>query len=285
MEASRLGKPCGASHIPKAHECQKGQGATKPQDRSNSRAIATAVVAAGLTTAGILAYRGRQTLVPELSQRSIRALSNEQVKKGLDRLPAQFQSQARQLVGDAKLAAAHMALKVQGAEMRAVDVGNNFSTWVTPNGTHLSVGSVGDSLLTFGAERKGNVSKFPQYGLGFTVDTTFDSKGGMPTSQAKQLVATTKAMFKAQIEMLPDDAFLFAVPHKDDGLGGKRKSIYEKMGFTTVPGVRGDRLWALKNRGSFTKIPPEQYDYIRELIRGDSADSAKPKVAALHGCR
>jgi hypothetical protein len=97
----------------------------------------------------------------------------------------------------------------------------------------------------------------------------------MPPSQAKQLIATTKAMFKSQMEMLPDDAFLFAVPHKDDGLGGKRKSIYEKMGFTAVPGVRGDRLWALKNQGAFTKIPPEQFDYIRELIRGDSVSAGK----------
>lgn len=274
-EGNRRGKPCGASHIPKAHECRKGRGAVAPQAQAQGkgRAVAAVVAAAGLTTAGILAYRGRQTLVPNLSQKTIRALSSDQVKKGLDRIPSRFQSQARQLVGDAKLATAHMTLRAQGAQIRAVDVSNNFSTWVTPNGTHLSVGSVGDSLLTFGAERKGKVANFPQYGLGFTVDTTFDSKGGMPPSQAKQLIATTKAMFKSQMEMLPDDAFLFAVPHKDDGLGGKRKSIYEKMGFTAVPGVRGDRLWALKNQGAFTKIPPEQFDYIRDLIRGDAADS------------
>lgn len=289
-EDARLGKPCGESHIPKSHDCHKGAGSRG--STGTGRALTATVAVVGLTTAGILAYRGRQTLVPNLSQKSIRALSSDQVKQGLDRIPIRFQDKARQLVGDAKLAAAHMALKVQGAEIKATDLDNNFSTWVTPNGTHMSVGSVGDSLLTFGAERKGNVSKFPQYGLGFTVDTTFDSKGGMPPSQAKQLISTTKAMFKAQMEMLPDNAFLFAVPHKDDGLGGKRKSIYEKMGFAAIPGVRSDRLWALKNQGSFTKITPEQYDYIRDLIRGDRADAStagKPcgasHIPKAHECR
>lgn len=277
-EGQSLGKPCGESHIPKSYKCGKGHEAESPTKKNNGTAIkeAGAVAAIGLTTAGILAYRGRSKFVPGLSQSSIRALSAKEVKAGLDKLPQQFQEPARKLVGDAKLAAAHMALRAQGAQIKAVDIDNNFSTWVTGNGTHLSIGSVGDSLLTFGAERHGDVGKFPQYGFGFTVDTSFDAAGGMPSSQAKQLIKTTKAMFKSQMEMLPDDAFLFAVPHKGDGLGGKRKSIYEKSGFRPLPNLKSDRLWALKNQGKFTPIPDEQVDYIRNMVRGDQADDACP---------
>jgi hypothetical protein len=288
QQGQRLGKPCGESNIPKSHKCSKGQGAEAPAKKGNNTAIKVAGVAAaaGLTTAGILAYRGRSKLVPGLSQSSIRALSAKEVKAGLDKLPQQFQEPARKLVGDAKKAAAHMALRAQGAQIKAVDIDNNFSTWVTGNGTHLSIGSVGDSLLTFGAERHGDVGKFPQYGFGFTVDTSFDAAGGMPSSQAKQLIKTTKAMFKSQMEMLPDDAFLFAVPHKGDGLGGKRKSIYEKSGFRPLPNLKTDRLWALKNQGKFTPIPDEQVDYIRNMVRGDEAEQGgflkkTPQVA--HG--
>ena len=287
-QGERLGKPCGESNIPKSHKCSKGQGAEAPAKKGNNTAIKVAgvVAAVGLTTAGILAYRGRSKLVPGLSQSSIRALSAKEVKAGLDKLPKQFQEPARKLVGDAKKAAAHMALRAQGAQIKAVDIDNNFSTWVTSNGTHLSVGSVGDSLLTFGAERKPNVGKFPQYGFGFTVDTSFDAAGGMPSSQAKQLIKTTKAMFKSQMEMLPDDAFLFAVPHKGDGLGGKRKSIYEKFGFRPLPNLKTDRLWALKNQGKFTAIPDEQVDYIRNMVRGDAAEQggfSKKSPLIAHG--
>jgi hypothetical protein len=276
-EVQRLGKPCGASHIPKAHECRKGAAAAPaPAAPSSSagRTAATLAAGAAIGVAGLLAYRSRSTLVPNLSQSTIQGLSSTQVKAGLDKLPERFREPARQLVGDAKRAAAFMALRAQGSEIRAVDVANNFSTWVTPNGTHLSVGSVGDSLLTFGAERKGNVGKFPQYGLGFTIDTQYDAKGGMPSKQAKQLIRTTKAMYQAQLEMLPENAFLFAVPHKDDGKGGKRKSIYEGMGFKAIPGLKTDRLWALKNQGKFTEIPESQFDALRSMIRGDAAEPA-----------
>jgi hypothetical protein len=280
------GKPCGESHIPKSHECRKGAGAAPAKAASESGsasrtgiAVATAAAGAALTIGGLLAYKQRQTLVPSLSQKAIQSLSAKQVKEGLDKLPEKFREPARQLVGDAKLAAAHMALRAQGSQIRAVDVKNNFSTWVTPNGTHLSVGSIGDSLLTFGSERKGNVGKFPQYGLGFTIDSSYDAAGGMPSSQAKQVIRSTKAMYKAQMEMLPENAVLFAVPHKDDGKGAKRKSIYEGMGFRAVPGLRSDRLWALKNQGKFTEIPDAQMGYMAGLIRGDAADSANKPAA------
>jgi hypothetical protein len=276
------GKPCGASHIPKTHECRKGAGAAPESGSASGRKAATAAaVAAGaaLAVGGLLAYKQRQTLVPSLSKSAIDAMSASQVKAGLDKLPERFQGPARELVGGAKNAAAHMALKAQGGQIRAIDVKNNFSTWQMPNGTQLSVGSIGDSLLTFGSERKGNVGKFPQYGLGFTIDSSYDAKGGMPSSQAKQLIRTTKAMYQAQLEMLPENAVMFAVPHKEDGKGGKRKSIYEGMGFKSITGLKTDRLWALKNQGKFTEIPDAQMGYMAGLIRGDAADSATKPAA------
>ncbi len=297
-EGGRLGKPCGASHIPKAHECRKGRGAeapaASPEGGKSRRAVTAGVAVAGaaLAVGGLLAYKQRSTIVPNLSQKTINSLSTAQVKAGLDKLPEQFRDPARQLVGGAKKAAAHMALKAQGGQIRAVDIKNNFSTWQMPNGTQLSVGSVGDSLLTFGAERKGNVSKFPQYGLGFTIDSSYDAKGGMPSAQAKQLVRTTKAMYKAQLDMLPENAVMFAVPHKADGKGGKRKSIYEGMGFKPIPGLKTDRLWALKNQGNFTEIPDSQMEYMASMIRGDRADASatgKPcgasHIPKSHECR
>jgi cell wall-associated NlpC family hydrolase len=58
-EGGRLGKPCGASHIPKAHECRKGAGSTPAKEtpesgtstRRKAAAAALAVVAIGATAA------------------------------------------------------------------------------------------------------------------------------------------------------------------------------------------------------------------------------------------
>ena len=307
------GKPCGNSHIPKAHKCSKGSSSSGrsiaaqkrrekvPKDKeykelrkienemnneskyggnesksanSSKGKLLTAAVAASAVGAvsigGVLAYKNRKSIVPEISQKSIRALSSDQVKRGLNKIPGKLGEDARSLVGDAKLAAAKMGLSAQGAVCKSVNIKDNFSTWVNKDGTHLSVGSIGDSLLTFGAQRKGEVGGFPQFGLGFTIDTTYDAKGGMPPSQASKVIRTTRSMFKDQMAQLPENAVLFAVPHQDDGKGGKRKSIYESMGFTSLNknGVKGDRLWALKNQGKFTRIPSEQQDHIAKLILG-----------------
>jgi signal peptidase I len=58
-ESSRLGKPCGASHIPKAHECQKGRGAAASENDQKRKAATVAAVAGGavaLAVAGTVAY-------------------------------------------------------------------------------------------------------------------------------------------------------------------------------------------------------------------------------------
>jgi hypothetical protein len=294
--AQHTGKPCGRSFIPKGHKCGETTGSSgaapsqrepsqpsAPESSTRSKVKTAAAViavtgAAALTAGSLFVYKNRSTLVPNLSQQAIQGLSAKQVKQAIAKLPENFRDPVSRLVGDAKLGAAHMALKAQGAQIRAVDIDNNFSTWSTPSGGHISVGSVGDSLLTFGAERKADVGKFQQFGLGFTVDTKYDAATDIPSKQAKQLIKTTKAMYSAQLDMLPDDAFLFAVPHKADGKGGKRKSIYEKMGFKALPNLKGDKLWALKNQGKFTEIPDNQFEYIGNMIRGDAEDELPPRV-------
>jgi hypothetical protein len=58
-EGGRLGKPCGASHIPKAHECRKGQGAPTPESDQKRKAATIAAVAGGvvaIAVAGSVAY-------------------------------------------------------------------------------------------------------------------------------------------------------------------------------------------------------------------------------------
>jgi len=60
-ESNRLGKPCGASHIPKAHECRKGQApapSTQPADRRKQAAVIAAVAggALAIAVAGSVAY-------------------------------------------------------------------------------------------------------------------------------------------------------------------------------------------------------------------------------------
>ena len=54
QEGKRLGKPCGASHIPKAHECRKGQ-ATEAPTSQNHAATALKAAVAVVGVAGVVA--------------------------------------------------------------------------------------------------------------------------------------------------------------------------------------------------------------------------------------
>jgi len=90
-----------------------------------------------------------------------------------------------------------------------------------------------------------------------------------------------QAMFKEHVKDLPEDAFIFSKPHADDGLGAKRSSIYEKAGFRDLPGVRGGLLWALKNQGTFTKIPDAQVEYVADLIKGGGAAKKRKDAVEL----
>lgn len=50
-ENPRLGKPCGASYIPKAHECQKGQGSAAPETGSPKRGMGKKIALAAVVAA------------------------------------------------------------------------------------------------------------------------------------------------------------------------------------------------------------------------------------------
>jgi hypothetical protein len=59
--AQRLGKPCGASHIPKAHNCNKGQGSAAPATpdkgpKSSVSVKTAALVGAGVALGAMVAY-------------------------------------------------------------------------------------------------------------------------------------------------------------------------------------------------------------------------------------
>lgn len=209
----------------------------------------------------------------KVSTATINTLSSEQVKQGLDRIPAQWQDQARSLVGKAKVGAAYVAARAQDMEVINVNTKSNFTTFRAPSGHMLSVGSSGDALLTFNSEAKGKVvmpngAAYDKYGMAFQVDLSFDQRKSMSRSQSSKIVRDTKAMFTDQIQNMPDNAFIFVKAHADDGLGDKRSAVYTKWGFRELKGVRGGNLWALKNEGKFTKIPETQDDYIAELLRG-----------------
>jgi hypothetical protein len=97
-EAKRLGKPCGASHIPKAHECTKGQGdATKeasPESGKPSRLgqkIALATVAAAIGAVGVTValdahrfYNSKDLPNPPGYREAIRAAQAGDPKVGYD---------------------------------------------------------------------------------------------------------------------------------------------------------------------------------------------------------
>ena len=279
-----MGKPCGESHIPKAHECNIGKGKTAPPEtgkRSNTGAkvaVAAALVGAA-ALGGRAAFKNRQNIpmyknAAKYVDTGIKTMSSTKVRDAISKLPVKFQEPANKLVGKAKVGLAFVAADAQGMKLTKVDSINNFSTFKNPTTGHvMSVGAVDDTLVTFVSTPSGKAGSFDKFGIAFQTDLSFDQKQGLSKAQGLGVSKQVKAMFSAQLDEMPENAVLFNNPYKDDGLGDKRSAIYKRFKFTELPGVRGGNMWALKNQGKLTKIPPEQADYVAKLIRGDAADT------------
>lgn len=219
--------------------------------------------------------------VPHVSKAVVARLSAEDVRQGLSQLPKEWQEPARNLVGFAKKYAVTAGLQADGMRMVKVDNDNNFSTFIRDkDGYVASVGSVGDSVLVFGSERKGDVKGVAKYGMAFTVDQTFEQRKGLSREQGLGIAKATKAMYKDQLDALPDNVFIFAKPFKDDGLGAKREAIYKRWGFKKMPGE--DEMWGMKDQGEFRKLSDDELARLRELLnaRDDSEwTSSKSTIA------
>ena len=305
-EGGRLGKPCGASHIPKAHECRKGAGSAPESEspKSSSRGKKLALAAGGVALAGVAALGGKAVfsnrqnipLYKATAKRintGIKKMSSDKVKSTINKLPKKFQGPANKLIGKAKVGLAVVAADAQGLKLTKVDSTNNFSTFKDPKTGHvMSIGAVDDTLVTFVSTPSGRAGAFDKFGIAFQTDLSFDQKKGLTKAQGLGVAKQVKTMFKAQLAEMPENAVLFNNPYKDDGLGDKRNAIYRKFGFKELAGLRGGNMWALKNEGKLTEIPDSQMDYVARLIRGDRADAAplgKPcgasHIPKAHECR
>lgn len=287
------GKPCGASHIPKAHECRIGAGgkaapeseSTKPSGRGKKLALAAG--GAALLAGGALAYKNRKPIaaaagalnterkaqtervVAELSKNTIKTLSRDDVDAGIAKLPKKFQEPVRQLVGDAKVSAAHLALKTKGGQITSVDVDNNFSNWKMPDGTLLSTGSVKDTLVIYNTKPQASIGGAQTFATQFRVDGEFDAKSVSASRNATSVVSTVKKMFQSQMEQIPDNSIITAIPYANDKKGRQRRAIYQRYGFRQAS-ASDERLFAMKTKGKFTKMKDSHLEQIADFIRNDT---------------
>jgi hypothetical protein len=284
-EGGRLGKPCGASHIPKAHECRKGAGGapakTTPESGATSdrlRAAATGALVAGLAVGGAVAFRNRQSL----AMGAIRGLSAEKVQAGLAKVPPRFQEPVRNLLGRTKTAVAGVLMVSKGSKLIDVDNANNMATFSLRNGDLVSVSSVGDALVMFRTHPNNTIDygggeSAGRYVVDFTVDL-MHKQTKQDRKQALGIARKTKTMFTKQMSYVPDNSFVTAEALGTDGLGNKRGSIYQKYGFQPI-GEISTHLWGMKTKGEFRKMNQRQVNSLVAVLREQKRIDASKYLA------
>jgi len=215
---------------------------------------------------------------PLVAEETIQRLSSDKVKSGIAKLPQRFQEPVRNMVGYAKKFAATTGLKADGFEMVSVNQGQNYATYKAKNGTVASVGSYGDAVVIYHSQFKGKVKSVDKYGMAFTVDRRFDQRKDLDPAVATDIKKATTSMFKDQISALPDNAFIFNKPYKDDGRGKAREAAYKRQGFRTLP--KGDEMWAIKDAGKFRKLSDEELSALMAILTG-RRDAADPKALPI----
>lgn len=207
--------------------------------------------------------------IAQLSKKTIQTLSKQDVDQAITKLPERFQKSARNLIGNAKLATAHLALKAKGAKLTSVNNQDNYSNWTMRDGTLLSTGSVGETLLIYNTKPQQSIGGAKTYSTQFRIDGEFDAKSAGATRNSREIVTTVKKMFNSHIEQLPDNSIITATPYAADAKGKKRRSIYERYGFRSALSS-DERLFAMKTKGKFTKMKDSHIEQLADLIRNDS---------------
>lgn len=222
---------------------------------------------------------------PQLMNAGIARLSQDDVTQAIGKLPKQFQQSASQLLGKAKAGLAFVSADANGYKVRKVDAKNNFSLLSTDDGERvLSIGSVGDTLVMFNADKRGKIDLKTESGRGvgiydvqFTTDLGFKQKKNVNKSDQAAIAGMLKSMNKDTTSSLPKNAVLRNIPFKDDGLGTKRAAIYKRFGYKKISGIRGEAMFATLSNGKVVPIAPEYEDFYADLIKGDDYDTATQK--------
>ena len=300
----RKGKPCGKSFVPKDTKCSKPgmaryadpevnqakSGPAKPLET----AAKVAAVAGAVAGTVLAAKKGKALFQNRRSSRvytntvnmglakAVRRLSQDDIRKGLQKVPARFRPQAENLVGKAKSALVYVQADAQGFDLKKVNNKGNFSVFKNEkDGKVLTVGSVGDTLVMFNADRKSNIDIRTETGRGvgvyevqFTTDASYSQKQGLSKESQSGIGTMLKAMNKDTIENLPPNALLRNTPFGDDGLGRKRAAIYKRFGYKPIQGVRGNTMFATLSNGKVTPIEAKYEGFYAELIKGKSYEEA-----------
>ena len=287
------GKKCGNSHIPRSHTCNIGRAKAKKTAKTVATAAAVAGVVAGAAAfsnspKAQQAVRVNAKLITKGSNKRVRGalmiggrgvvkgLSSDQVKNGLNKLPEGMQGQARKLVGGAKQAAAGMALRSEGYKVQDIDVANNFSTWKDKRGTMISIGSYGDSLVTYASDPSHKWKGKQVYIVGFNVDQSYDAQRTMPRAQSSALMNGVKKMNENHLAKV-GDGILATTPWDGDGqeMQKKRRAVYKRIGYNNI--INEQSQWALVEKGKIKKMKEgEAFVYLAESGEAD-APMYKPR--------
>jgi hypothetical protein len=302
----RKGKPCGKSFVPKQAKCSKPTTARykEPEPGQNAgtglvQKVAKVAAVAGAAAGGVIAakkgkalYKNRRNVeayskfAPKAMNAAITRLSQADVRKGLAKVPDRFRPQAEKLVGKAKSAMAYVSADAQGYNLRKVNNKSNFSVWSTDDQSRvMTVGSVGDTLVTFSADRSSSVDLRTESGRGvgvydmqFNSDLGFQQKKGLDRQSQLGVAKMVKSMNTDVTANMPKNAVLRNIPYGDDGLGAKRRGIYEKAGYKSLPGLRGNAMFATLDNGKVVPIDQQYASFYADLIKGDDYDTAVRKL-------
>lgn len=221
----------------------------------------------------VLADRKMRRAFIVSSKKAVDTLSTEDVKNGLSKLPKEYQETARNLVGRAKTAAAGVALNAEGYKVQTVDVANNFTTFRNKKGSLISIGSYGDSLVTYYSNKSHTYGKKDVYIIGFNVDQDYDATRNMPAEQASAITRGVRKMTNDQLSKI-DNGVLATFPWDGDEYGQKRRRIYNKMGFNDVMGE--DSQWALVENGKIKKMSQMEAFLFEAESGANAAPITKP---------
>jgi hypothetical protein len=223
----RLGKPCGESHIPKAHKCNKNKG------NAVKAVLATAGIAGALTL--YVKRREAQSALTKAvfaAEKKLNSAGSQASYEAFrDKIPQALRGQADQLTGTARATASALANYASNPiDLKGVNAKQGYVTGKFRAGDeYISLGAVGRDVIEVRTEKSSG--RQGEWTVQFTVNDRLVRKDPRTPKEASAILRTVRSMVKDQAKILPKGATLFAEPAVGDGAEAARSRIYKRWGF------------------------------------------------------
>lgn len=189
----------------------------------------------------------------------------------------EIKAELKNAFGILKTELAKNSVRGQGANLVTQTESGDLSTFATPEGSFVTLGSTGTHSLSFGATHGQDYvdpttgKRDPAYNMMFMYDGSFDRAEGLSRREKVDMYKLSQGAYQQQFETIPAGSYMTADAWQGDNAGSGRHNAYVKAGWQQSP--YDDSLWRHKTEeGTPGTLSTDDFDRVFDNLEESEID-------------